>query len=119
MCSAYRLSDFDYRLPPELIAQVPARERSASRLLHVDGTHLDDLAFRDLVRLLDAHDLLVLNDTRVVKSRLHARKPSGGRVELLLERILGSHDAVFQLRASHPPRVGGIVILPGEIEATV
>src|SRR5262245_44446197 len=119
MCSDYRLSDFDYSLPSELIAQVPAAARTASRLLHVAGAHLTDLAFRDLIDLLDARDLLVLNDTRVIKSRLHAFKPSGGRVELLLERILGSHDAVFQLKASHPPRVGGVVILPGDIEATV
>ena len=77
-------------------------------MLHVAGAHLDDLAFRDLVRLLDARDLLVLNDTRVVKARLIARKPSGGQVELLLERILGPRDAVFQLKASHPPRVGGL-----------
>jgi len=116
---SYGLSDFDYALPPELIAQTPAPERTASRLLHVDGNERADLSFADLRRLLDPADLLVLNDTRVIKSRLHAMKPSGGKVELLLERIVGTHEALFQLRASHPPRVGGVVILPGKAEATV
>jgi S-adenosylmethionine:tRNA ribosyltransferase-isomerase len=115
----YRLSDFDYALPPELIAQTPAPERTASRLLHVDGRKRTDLAFTDLLGLLDPADLVVFNDTRVIKSRLHAMKPSGGKVELLLERILGPHEGLFQLRASHPPRVGGVVTLPGSTEAIV
>jgi len=115
---AYRLSDFDFELPPELIAQVPAPSRTASRLLHVAGGRLEDLAFADLPRHVAAGDLLVFNDTRVIKSRLHAVKPTGGAVELLLERIVGSHEAVFQLRASHPPRPGGVVLLPGGAKAT-
>ena len=113
------LRDFDYDLPPELIAQVPARERTASRLLHVDGTKFADLAFTDLPRLVAPGDLLVFNDTRVIKSRLIAAKPTGGRVELLLERLLGPHEALFQLRASHPPKPGGLLLLPGEARAEV
>jgi S-adenosylmethionine:tRNA ribosyltransferase-isomerase len=116
---ACRLSDFDFALPPELIAQVPSPARTASRLLHVDGDALRDLAFADLPRLLAAGDLAVFNDTRVIKSRLHARKPTGGTVELLLERVLGPHEGVFQLRASHPPRPGGAIDLPGGARAIV
>ena len=115
----HRVSDFDFALPPELIAQTPAPERTASRLLHVAGGTLADLAFADLPGLLAAGDLVVFNDTRVIKSRLHAAKPTGGAVELLLERVLGPHEGVFQLRASHPPRPGGTIDLPGGVTATV
>jgi len=117
--SSGRLSDFDYTLPGELIAQAPAAQRTGSRLLHVGADTLADLAFTDFPGLISPGDLLVLNDTRVIKSRLHARKPSGGRVELLLERVLAQDEAWFQLRASHPPHIGAIVILPGEVSATV
>jgi S-adenosylmethionine:tRNA ribosyltransferase-isomerase len=117
--STGRLSDYDYALPAELIAQVPAAERTASRLLHVGQDALADLAFAQFPRLVAAGDLIVLNDTRVIKSRLVARKPSGGRVELLLERMLAPDEAWFQLRASHPPHPGTIVILDGDRNATV
>ena len=115
----YRLSDFDFDLPGELIAQAPAPERSGSRLLHVAGARLVDLAFGALPELLVPGDLLVFNDTRVVRSRIVGRKPSGGRVELMLERIVAPREAWMQLRASHPPRVGGKVDLPGGASATV
>jgi S-adenosylmethionine:tRNA ribosyltransferase-isomerase len=115
----YTLTDFDYRLPPELIAQVPAAARTGSRLLHVDGTTLTDHVFSDLPRLISPRDLLVFNDTRVIKSRLKASKPTGGQVELLLERIKDPLHALFQLRASHPPRVGGVLELPGGARAVV
>ncbi len=115
----YTLSDFDFALPPELIAQSPAVERSGSRLLHVDGAALTDHAFADLPRLLAHGDLVVFNDTRVVKARLHARRPTGGKVELLLERALASDVGLFQLRASHPPHPGGLLLLPGGVRATV
>jgi len=114
-----RLCDFDYALPADLIAQVPAAQRTGSRLLHVAGAALADLGFADLPRLLARGDLLVFNDTRVIKSRLHAVKPSGGKVELLLERVLARNEGLFQLRASHPPRLGGKIDLPGGIAATV
>ena len=115
----YRLSDFDFDLPPDLIAQRPAPERSASRLLHVARATLDDLTFGALPDLLGPGDVLVFNDTKVIRSRLFGRKPSGGRVELLLERIVAPDEAWMQLRASHPPRVGGRIDLPDDAIATV
>jgi S-adenosylmethionine:tRNA ribosyltransferase-isomerase len=117
----FRLSDFDFALPPEQIAQRPARERSASRLLHVIGDRLEDLAFTALPDLLVSGDVLVFNDTRVIRSRLRARKPAphGGKVELLLERIVAPDEAWMQLRASHPPRPGARIELPGSTTATV
>jgi S-adenosylmethionine:tRNA ribosyltransferase-isomerase len=115
----YRLSDFDFELPPELIAQRPAPVRSASRLLHVNGATLDDLTFGALPDLLDRGDVLVFNDTRVIRSRLFGRKPSGGKLELLLERIVAPDEAWMQLRASHPPRVGGQINMPDDAIATV
>ncbi len=101
-----RRADFVYDLPEELIAQTPLAERSASRLLVLDGQtgHVSDRAFRDLPELLRAGDLLVFNDTRVVAARLLGFKPSGGRVEIFLERPLGELDALVQLRASKPIR---------------
>ena len=115
----HRLSDFDFELPPELIAQHPAPARSASRLLHVTGDALRDLAFRDLPASLAPGDLLVFNDTRVVKSRIGGRKDSGGQVELLLERALGGGRGRFQWRASHPPRRNTTIALAGGATAHV
>ena len=103
-----QLADFDYELPAELIAQHPAKERAASRLLHLDGAsgNLRDLAFADLPDLADARDLLVLNDTKVIKARLHGRKSTGGRIELFVERILGEHEALALTHSGHPLRAG-------------
>ena len=115
----YRLSDFDYDLPPELIAQVPAASRASSRLMHVAGATIVDRTFADLQTLLAPGDLLVFNDTRVIRSRLHGRRETGGRVELLLERIVASNEAWVQLSASHPPKPGGRVILPDDATALV
>ena len=113
------LADFDFALPPELIAQAPAAERSASRLLHVAGGALDDLRFRDLPRLIAPDDLMVFNDTRVIKARLRARKPTGGQVEALVERILADDEAWVQVRASHPPRPGSSLTFADGTRATV
>ncbi len=110
-----RLSDFDYELPPELIAQHPAAERTASRLLHVDaraGT-LADRAFRDLPGLMEPGDLLVVNDTRVIKARLHGRKDTGGEVEVLVERVLDDRRVLAQVRSSKPLKQGRRVLLAG------
>ncbi|MBK9114694.1 MAG: tRNA preQ1(34) S-adenosylmethionine ribosyltransferase-isomerase QueA [Betaproteobacteria bacterium] len=115
----YRLSDFDFELPPDLIAQVPSAQRSGSRLLHVVGTRLADRAFTDLPSLLRPGDLLVLNDTRVIHARVRAEKSSGGKVELLLERMAGPREAWSQLRASHPPKPGAVLRLPGGAAARV
>jgi S-adenosylmethionine:tRNA ribosyltransferase-isomerase len=103
-----RREDFSYELPEELIAQVPLPERAASRMLVLDGGSgaLTDSAVRDLPRFLRAGDLLVLNDTRVVAARLAGVKPSGGRVEILLERPLAGNEALAQLSASKPIRAG-------------
>jgi S-adenosylmethionine:tRNA ribosyltransferase-isomerase len=115
----HRLSDFDFDLPSELIAQAPTPERSGSRLLHVAGARRSDLFFGALPGLLVPGDLLVFNDTRVVRSRLLGRKPSGGKVELMLERIVAPREAWMQLRASHPPPVGGTIDLPEGASALV
>src|SRR5688572_27518234 len=98
-------SDFHYELPPELIAQVPLAERRASRLLVLDGrsNRIEDRLFADLPQLLRAGDLLVFNDTRVLPARVMGKKPTGGRVELLLERVLARRKALVHLRASHKP----------------
>jgi S-adenosylmethionine:tRNA ribosyltransferase-isomerase len=115
-----RLSDFDFELPPELIAQHPPARRTGSRLLHVDGVAgtIEDRQFADIASLLEAGDLLVVNDTRVIKARLHALKDSGGEVELLVERVLDPHRALAQARSSKPLRPGRKVIV-GALEIEV
>jgi S-adenosylmethionine:tRNA ribosyltransferase-isomerase len=119
--AAVKLSDFDYRLPPELIAQLPAKERAASRLLHLDGAtgKLEDRMFRDLPELVAPADLLVMNDTRVIKARLHGVKETGGAVEVLVERVLDHQRALAQVRASKTPRAGTKLRLANAFEATV
>ena len=119
MPAPLKLSDFDYALPDELIAQAPARTRSASRLLDVDGEALHDRRFADLPSLLRAGDLAVFNDTRVIHARAIGRKPSGGRVEMLVERLVGDDAAWAQLRASHLPKPGGRVDFAGGAHAIV
>ena len=116
---AYRLSDFDYDLPEELIAQSPASERTASRLMRVTGSGIEDTRFTELPELLAPGDLLVFNDTRVIRSRLHGRRETGGRVELLLERVVAPDEAWMQLSASHPPKPGGRIALPAGANAIV
>lgn len=114
-----RLSDFDYELPPDLIAQHPAAERTASRLLHLDGKTgaLEDLRFPDIMRLIAPNDVLVVNDTRVVKARLHGRKDSGGEVEVLVERVLDAHRALVQARSSKPLKAGRRIVFSRGVEA--
>jgi S-adenosylmethionine:tRNA ribosyltransferase-isomerase len=115
----YSLADFDYQLPPELIAQFPAAQRAGSRLLHLRGDILADRQFADLPQLLQANDLLVLNDTRVIKARLHGSKATGGKIEVLIERLLGGNLALAQVRASHSPGAGAVLTLGGGLEAVV
>ena len=114
-------SDFQYELPDELIARHPAARRSDSRLLHLDGRSgaLADLQFTDLPSLLRGGDLLVFNDTRVIPARLRGHKATGGRVELLLERVVGAGRALVQLRSSKPPAAGALIHLPDGGTATV
>jgi S-adenosylmethionine:tRNA ribosyltransferase-isomerase len=112
------LDDFDFDLPPHLIAQHPLPERTASRLLHVAGDTLRDLAFGDIERLLARGDLLVFNDTRVLKARLLGAKPSGGRVEALIERVVEPTLALAMVRTSHKPQPGAVFIFD-DARATV
>ena len=113
------LDDFDFTLPPDLIAQHPASERTASRLLHVDGEALHDRQFAELAGHLTSGDLLVFNDTRVIKARLFGQKESGGQIEVMIERIVDSRHAVAQIRASKSPKPGGRIVLEASITLTV
>ncbi len=107
-----RVADFDFDLPDELIAQFPPAVRGSSRLLHVEASGtLHDRDFRDLPTLLRPDDLLVMNDTRVIKARLFGTKDSGGKVELLVERVTGEFDALAFIRASHAPKPGSRIHL--------
>ena len=119
--SGVKKSDFHFDLPESLIAQAPLPERSASRLLVMPGgdAPVQDRAIGDLRDLLRAGDLLVFNDTRVLPARLFGRKASGGRVEILIERLLGGHEARAQLGASKPSRAGTRIVLDGGGEAEV
>ena len=112
---ALTVDDFDFPLPPELIAQHPAPERTGSRLLHVCSRQQFDRKFADLPGLLRAGDLLVFNDTRVIKARLHGRKASGGRVEVLVERITGPRQALAHVRASKSPGPGTRLAFAGGV----
>ena len=113
-----RRADFSYRLPPELIAQRPLAERAASRLLCLPATgELADRQFRELPELLRAHDLLVFNDTRVIPARVFGVKPTGGRVEILLERILSGREVLAHVHASKALRVDVPILLDGGVEA--
>jgi S-adenosylmethionine:tRNA ribosyltransferase-isomerase len=104
------LADFDFHLPPELIAQHPLADRAASRLLHVQETALADLGFSALPGLVRPGEVLVFNDTLVIRARLFGRKPSGGRVEVLVERALDDRRALALLRTSHSPRAGATIL---------
>jgi len=112
------ISDFDYQLPDELIAQYPTASRRDSRLLAVTDD-IQDRRFGELPRLLHPGDLLVFNDTRVIKARLQATKATGGRAEILVERVTGERSALAQVRASKSPKPGGRLMLAGGAEAVV
>ena len=107
----YSLSDFDFNLPPERIAQTPLPDRSASRLLQLDGETIVDRHFSDVVDLLAPGDLLVMNDTRVLKARFFGVKETGGHVEVLVERVLDSRTVLAQVRASKSPKPGNRIRL--------
>jgi S-adenosylmethionine:tRNA ribosyltransferase-isomerase len=119
MTTTLTLSDFDFALPPELIAQQPAAERSGSRLLDATGSAPVDRGFRDLPARLRAGDLLVFNDTRVIKARLTGVKASGGAVEALVERVLPDFEALMHLRASKSPKPGSVVRFADAFDAEV
>ena len=115
----YSLSDFDFDLPQQLIAQVPLPDRSASRLLQVDGDALVDRAFVDIVDLLKAGDLLVFNDTRVLKARFFGVKETGGKIEVLIERVLDDRTVLAQIRASKSPVPGSAIRLADAFDTVV
>ena len=108
-----KIDDFDYSLPKELIAQQPAAKRSQSRLLHL-GKDLWDRSVSDLPGLLQPGDLLVFNDTQVVKARLFGTKLTGGKIEILVERVLSETEALVQLGVSKKPVAGSTISIHGE-----
>jgi len=112
------ISDFDYGLPDELIAQYPASDRRGSRLLDIGGG-ISDRAFSDFPGLLREGDLLVFNDTRVIKARLAATKETGGRAEILIERVQSERTVLAHVKASKTPKPGSRLLLAGNIEAEV
>jgi len=116
-----QVKDFYFELPDELIARYPLEQRSAARLLCVDGnsgvrTHR---VFGDILELLEPGDLLVFNDTRVIPARLFGQKESGGRIELLIERVTAEHEALAHVRSSRSPKPGTRLLLEGGLEAVV
>lgn len=117
-CAPMQISDFEYALPSSLIARYPAAVRRASRLLDV-GHEIVDRRFAALLELLHPGDLLVFNDTRVIRARLAARKESGGRAEILIERVQGDCNALAQIKASKSPKPGSCLLLADGAHATV
>lgn len=115
------VSNFDYELPGELIAQHPLPERSSSRLLHLNRTDqsISHQSFKDVVSLLQPNDLLVLNNTKVIPARLFGVKASGGKIECLFERVLPNNRVFAHIRSSKSPRVGSEIILMDDVTATV
>lgn len=116
-----KIQDFDFDLPAELIAQFPAEQRSSSRMLHLHGASgdLQDTLFADLPSFLRAGDVMVFNDTRVIKARLWGTKDSGGKVEVMVERVLDTHCVLAVIRASHAPKLGTQLLLAGALTVTV
>ena len=112
------LSDFDFELPEELIAQYPLADRSSSRLLHINDAVIEDCVFTDIESFLRPGDLLVANDTRVIKARLFGHKPTGGQVEALIERVTGEREAIAMLRTSKTPKAGSLLtFVSGDLSA--
>jgi S-adenosylmethionine:tRNA ribosyltransferase-isomerase len=118
--SALTVDDFDYALPPELIAQHPASARTASRLLHLaPGGRISDHVFTELPQFFAGGDVLIFNDTRVIKARLFGAKDTGGRVEVLVERVVGMNETLAQVKASHAPGPGARLRVAGAVDAVV
>ena len=114
-----KTSDFDFNLPEELIAQYPLEQRTASRLLQVSDDTLVDRIFSDIHELLKPSDLLIFNDTRVIPARIHGVKDTGGKVEVLVERILDEHHVLAHVKASKSPKAGSKLFLENNISATM
>ncbi len=116
-----QLSQFDYELPEELIAQAPLPDRGSSRLMHLDGATgaISDHRFEDLARFFRKGDLMIFNDTQVIKARLFGVKDSGGKVEIMIDRVLGSDTALAMLRASRTPKPGQAIAIDAELRLQV
>lgn len=116
-----RTQDFNFYLPAQLIAQHPTTDRTASRMLHLNGIDgsLHDKQFLDLPSFLQAGDLLIFNDTRVIKARLFGHKHTGGNVEVLIERVINQHTTYAHIRASRSPKVGSLIRLSGAFDVEV
>ncbi|MBX3617702.1 tRNA preQ1(34) S-adenosylmethionine ribosyltransferase-isomerase QueA [Nitrosomonas sp.] len=116
-----KTQDFDFYLPAELIAQFPAEHRTSSRLLYLDSIaqQCQDTFFSSLPQLVRSGDVMVFNDTRVIKARLFGKKDSGGKVEVLVERILNERHVLAAIRASHAPKPDSRLLLADVIPATV
>lgn len=112
-----KTADFDFILPPELIAQYPLPERTASRLLCVKDNQLSDEMFADILQHVHAGDLLVFNNTKVIPARLHGQKESGGKIEVLVERVLDEHRVLAHVRASKSPKPGTLLLLESNLRA--
>ncbi|STQ89379.1 tRNA preQ1(34) S-adenosylmethionine ribosyltransferase-isomerase QueA [Iodobacter fluviatilis] len=114
-----QVADFDYHLPESLIAQFPPDARGESRLLHVDGLTRQDSHFRELPQFLRAGDVLIFNDTKVIKARVFGKKESGGAIEALIERVLDEHSALAHIRSSKAPKPGARLIFADRWTATM
>jgi len=116
---AMQTADFDFNLPQELIAQYPLEQRTASRLLHVSDNILADRNFSSVLDLVSADDLLVFNNTRVIPARLYGQKSTGGKLEILVERVLDESHVLAHVKASKSPKVGTQFELEKAITCTV
>ncbi|MFC3033538.1 tRNA preQ1(34) S-adenosylmethionine ribosyltransferase-isomerase QueA [Pseudoalteromonas fenneropenaei] len=116
-----RVADFSFELPDELIARFPKAERTSSRLLVLDGNSgaLAHRTFSDILEYINANDLIVFNNTKVIPARMYGQKASGGKIEVLVERVLDEHRVLAHVRASKAPKVDAKLILEGKVEATM
>jgi len=116
-----KLSDFSFELPEKLIAKYPTQQRTASRLLHLDGKtgNVAHTMFADMLKFVEPGDLLVFNNTRVIPARLLGKKETGGQVEVLIERITSDNTALAHVRASKAPKPGSKLILEEKVNVTV
>ena len=116
-----KTKDFDFNLPEALIAQHPTEIRGASRLLQLNGNTgaTQDSTFADIFNLLNAGDVLVLNNTRVIKARLFGEKSTGGKIEVMIERVIDAHHALAQIKASRAPLAGSTLTLAGNVHVKV
>lgn len=115
-----KLSDYNFNLPDELIARYPLEQRTSSKLLHVDARgHFHNHAFADILNLLQAGDLLVLNDTKVMKARLKGKRATGGAVEILVERLQDKNIAYCHIKASNSPKAGASLFVSDTVELKI